>query len=711
MPYPRAEAPSHVPDEETIESLLGQRNQTSKASSKVKPLQELNYLQRQRTGIIEPGKRKLRIQGDPWGHYFSWAGNVAHPEDARIYDILNPLCERLQEYKMKETEDVTAIQELLHMVPTTDVQALASNLADDGRYEILVNDDSEIVITCRIGSKSVRLMQATDIDVNDSNSFGATKRAALSASKARQLTPDPPMTIDLQQYLMALELVQNSKWHELEERGQSIKDMKEEVGTGKSGHEASSKKLVQLHKEEARYKKDLAKFFKSLRATIREQYWLQKTPPQRAQYRNACLEVQQSEDTELQRNLSIVKDHWQNKWNKLWLDDDFFHHYLLDQTAAQHGWDLVEDDVFIVTDRNRQVIFANIENLGELLFGREAMETLVRCLDMWTFFTPLPRPETSRHVVDEHIRRLHPGLDPSAVSIDHLHKAVMAVAHYGCWARKGDPYGKNIVRTLDTKFARTDMLDYPHALFPDFARAALGMASKMARFLIRPLDPAYYDECVRVFSSLPENARVSTDDEDFISLFALGVNGYTQRHRDVKDIDGGLAGLFSIGDYEGGNLCVPDLGIKVPYRPGTCLIIRGGALDHLVQDFMGTRYFIICTNHESCRQHALRKMGDPRAKPLPVDNKPLAGSQGGFDDSHDGSKARAAPDDEDILGGDGLSEEDLDESDDSDDDDMAAPCVNYRTDADDDLTYTNKQLHGPNVLHWSSSSSAASSAE
>jgi hypothetical protein len=101
-------------------------------------------------------------------------------------------------------------------------------------------------------------------------------------------------------------------------------------------------------------------------------------------------------------------------------------------------------------------------------------------------------------------------------------------------------------------------------------------------------------------------------------------------------------------------------------------------------------------------------MGDPRAKPLPVDNKPLTGSQGG-DDSHDGLKDRDAPDDED-PGGDGLSE-DSDESDDSDDDDMAAPCVNYRTDADDDLTYTNKQLHGPNVLHWSSSSSAASSAE
>lgn len=108
-----------------------------------------------------------------------------------------------------------------------------------------------------------------------------------------------------------------------------------------------------------------------------------------------------------------------------------------------------------------------------------------------------------------------------------------------------------MVQTLDSRFARSDIEELPHAMFPAFAKAVLGMASKITRFLIQPLDPVYYDECVKVFRNLPEVARVSTDKEDFISLFALGVNGYTQRHRDVKDIDGGLAGLFSTGDYQG----------------------------------------------------------------------------------------------------------------------------------------------------------------
>lgn len=93
------------------------------------------------------------------------------------------------------------------------------------------------------------------------------------------------------------------------------------------------------------------------------------------------------------------------------------------------------------------------------------------------------------------------------------------------------------------------MANIPQLCFPTLPKAALGMASRITRFLTKPLDPEYYKGCVKIFQSLPELSQVSIDEEDFISVFAFGVNGYTQRHRDVKDISGGLAGLFSTGDY------------------------------------------------------------------------------------------------------------------------------------------------------------------
>lgn len=127
--------------------------------------------------------------------------------------------------------------------------------------------------------------------------------------------------------------------------------------------------------------------------------------------------------------------------------------------------------------------------------------------------------------------------------------------------------------------------------------------------------------------------------------------------------------------------------------------MRGGELDHLVRDFRGTRYFIISTNHESCRQHALRKMGDPRARPIPVIEPTSDLPQ----DQEKGVVVASIEDGALDMDSDALSEEDSDEE-----DALAAPCINHRTDDDDDLVYTNKQLHGPNVLRWSSSSEASS---
>lgn len=463
------------------------------------------------------------------------------------------LCEKVQQYKIKETDDVKAIRQLLEMVPTTDVLAVAKALAEDGDYNVLADNDNEIVVTFRTGSKAVRLMQAKDVDVDDPKSYGATKRAASSAAEAKQYTPDLPMTAELQQYLMALAIVDKDEWKELKKRQKSIRLKREEVQSANLDEESRKKRRIQLRKDTNKYNNHCAKFFLSLRDTIREDYWLLKTPVQREQIRNASQAAGLAEDQDFSSNLNAVKENWRPHWNSSRLAKDFFHHYLIDQTAAEHAWTLVEEDVFVVTDKKRQVVFANLEKGGELLFGKEAMEVLVRCLDMWKFFSPLPAPESCRHVVDNFIRRQHPELDPSAVTIEHLANAVMAVAHYGCWAHKLDPHGEMITRTLDARFGRSPVAEYPAAVFPDFAKAALGMASKITRFLTKPLDPEYYKDCVKIFQNLPELARVSTDEEDFISLFAFGVNGYTQRHKDVKDISGGLAGLFSTGDYEGNN--------------------------------------------------------------------------------------------------------------------------------------------------------------
>ena len=220
-------------------------------------------------------------------------------------------------------------------------------------------------------------------------------------------------------------------------------------------------------------------------------------------------------------------------------------------------------------------------------------------------------------------------------------------------------------------------------LFREFCRSALGKATTMIRFLVQPLDPEYYTQCVEIVENIGDDDwhKIRTDSEDFLSLFALGVNGYTQRHRDTNDIAGGLAGLCTFGDYEGkgtglkpsasfvdaiqedDHLCVPQLNLKVPYRPGACSVIRGTALYLLVEDYSGPRFFLIGTNHESVKRHVWRKLG--RLPPLPP--------RGQLDAGPEDAEAK----NEDVMG---------------------TTCVNERDDDYDNIQYTNQELHEAGAL-------------
>lgn len=104
--------------------------------------------------------------------------------------------------------------------------------------------------------------------------------------------------------------------------------------------------------------------------------------------------------------------------------------------------------------------------------------------------------------------------------------------------------------------------------------------------------------------------------------------------------------------------------MKIRYAAGACAIIRDSNLDHFVEDYAGPRFFVIGTNHEACKKHAMRKLG--RLPPLP----PRA--QGKEDMQQD-----QQPEEE-----------------------LEMPCINPGGDHDNEheIVWTNKMLHGPAVL-------------
>ncbi|KAK8002150.1 hypothetical protein PG991_014372 [Apiospora marii] len=579
-----------------------------------------------------------------------------------------------------QTDKRDAIRRFLARVPSTEALQLATKSADQGFTSVVRNDDTETTVDFSIASMKVRLMHCKDVDLQRDAPFAGTKRHRDALAAAKDAFPETPMTTEVQQYVIARRLLR------LE------------------GNLDAAISKISISNEEKR-----TKILAELRSEAREEYWLHSNQLERAMI---IQDAGMGQHLDVHRLSVFIQEGWPANWNNGRHDVDFFRQYLADTTAAEEVWELIDADLCVVTDCHRRVIFANLEDATGLVFDDGLAKTLADTIDMYSYFTPLPLPDTKRHVVDRYVRRLHPELDPALATVEKLHRAKMAVAHYGCWSMQGDPNGRNLFLTRDSRFWRSfDPQYYPMEVFPGFCESVLGRCSDVIRFLVESLDPEYYAFCRGVYDHIPEQARLKTTDNDFLSLFALGINGYTQRHRDTGDMVGGMAGLVTLGGYTGGNLCIPQLGFRVRYAPGACTILRGDKMDHLVTDFSGPRYFVIGTNHESVRRHAVRKMQQeesaqqqqgaeyevpsPRPRGNPDPFAPADYSSSSRNDDNTASEGEQNPY--------SLAEEFA----------IETPCVNPGCDEDDeevaDHIWTNEELHEAAALPlYDKSSSDAS---
>lgn len=440
--------------------------------------------------------------------------------------------------EIKDNDDITAIRKLLEAVPRYEPAEIARVMADRSLPITTDENEQEIVVIFTLRGFKIRLMVAKDLDVTDAKSYNTSNRAKLSAEKSQQILHEETMPIYVQQYLMARLLRDRSK--DFQDR--AAKANEKRLASGLSRIRRTAENSV----------------FAELRALAREEYWLVMSKDERAQLKEIAQLIAStpSLDATLSPALDMVKVNWYEMfWKGNHNDPDFFENFLRDQTSARSIWLLAADDIFIVVDKHRKIVAANVEKLCQLLFGEEVHDLLDRAIDLWAFYCPLPFPATKRHVVDDYIRRLHPELDPAKATVETLANAKMAVAHFGCWSLQNDPQGRMIRPTWDTVFGRCSGNTYdswfPRQVLPKFSRAVFGKVSAMIRFLLKPLDSEYYQECVDIFESLPGDVKMPVEEETFHTLFVLGINGYTQRHRDTGDIRGGLAGLVTLGRYKG----------------------------------------------------------------------------------------------------------------------------------------------------------------
>ncbi|RYO76451.1 hypothetical protein DL762_009789 [Monosporascus cannonballus] len=400
--------------------------------------------------------------------------------------------------EQRGTEEIRAIQTLLQRIPNTEPSALGKEMAT-GDFEVVRDLPEELVVRFLLHSKTVGLMHAKDLDKGDTKTYDRATRAKAAKKQEEALLGEGKMPIATQQYLMACILTEREN----------------EFG---ARFDAEKNERLMDHRKSV---------LSELRSLAREIYWLDLSQTERADARKEANTMHQSLESHYE--LAAIQDCWCSAWNNSGKDVNPFRNYLKDQPAAKSRvWEFVEEDIFVTLDKNLDVVFCKVENIVQLLYGHNAMDLLDLAIDLWSLYAPLPLPETSRHVVDRHIRRIHPELDTARAAVETLPNAKMCVAHYGCWADKFDTFGRHIWRTMDALIGRLERRVILLGVFPKFAKAVFGKASEIMWFMIQPLDNDYYKECVEVFENLPEDAKLSVDQfQIWISLFVLGINGYT----------------------------------------------------------------------------------------------------------------------------------------------------------------------------------------
>lgn len=105
--------------------------------------------------------------------------------------------------------------------------------------------------------------------------------------------------------------------------------------------------------------------------------------------------------------------------------------------------------------------------------------------------------------------------------------------------------------------------------------------------------PEKYKQLKKLEEALPSGqSRVCTP----FSGYVINQKAMTDGHRDVKDHD--LCVITSVGEYEGGELILYELGLVIANKPGKICGFNSKGITHLNTHFKGVRLSIVSQSDE-----------------------------------------------------------------------------------------------------------------
>ncbi|KAI1075634.1 hypothetical protein F5B20DRAFT_558846 [Whalleya microplaca] len=530
--------------------------------------------------IVQYNVENKNIPGDPTGWKMKDCGNIAHWNHDDRY-LRFPRFKD-SDFDLRFDPKITAVKSYLASIVRDGVRVAR----DHGT--VIRDTDEELVIQDNIEGFAMHIMQLKDVSYKDKPSYTKTTRSKKveELSSNNMTAIEPAIDREMVTVLMAQRMY----------RG-----------------EASSMPMHRPTAANQQSTENRKGWYKSMRQDAIRTIWVEMSREQR----DAIRAEARNPPSELEHLIQQIREGDTSR------PKDYYWQHLQDEMAAKDPtiYDTLDHDIVLVLDKDSAAVMCKFRGLFQFLFGEERMSKVDDAVRQWSSFPPLPLPDSTRHMVDKYIRKYeHPEMDlEKAQSLEEIEARHQCVVHYGTWAMQGHRNPKRLMRTPDTMLRRgaprSVMEDDVDMLFPIFIEKAAGIGSEVVRYLFSTLDSVEYAECCEVFKTLPSRLRMGMSEPTFSTLFVLGINSYTGRHRDSGDVDFGLPGLVALGNYDGGHICFPQLALRLPYQPGDSLVFRGSELEHFVSDWSGYRIFMAYTNHQPVRNYAYRMVGKLPPKP------------------------------------------------------------------------------------------------
>ncbi|KAI9760769.1 MAG: hypothetical protein M1840_002215 [Geoglossum simile] len=262
--------------------------------------------------------------------------------------------------------------------------------------------------------------------------------------------------------------------------------------------------------------------------------------------------------------------------------------------SINHYYDIIPPDtIYIAQDcKGRNVLAIFLRGL-EMAYGpgvtTQLIDDISHNIREYAHSQPPPAIHDVQHTHHRSWVEENPGFQGS--------QGRCGVYHWGVWPELGHQH--DVIPTKDTLKGgtRSNPIDgsYAFAYRMDTMKSFRPLTKAIdILFLIidSKLRYAYRNAYRRLRPAAKILTTTASPDDELFPLRAILVNTHTEPHVDKDDWVGGWAWLAPFGTFTDGDLCLPQLGIRVPMPAGSITGIRGREFIHFTDKWAGAQYSI-----------------------------------------------------------------------------------------------------------------------